>query len=482
MRTRAVKLLLMVVGYALMSVPAAWAGTPGHWTRITDPTASNIDEVSLARTGNGVLHAAWTRPTPSNPGAGRDLLEVPISSAGAVGATTVVQSNWASMENPSVVFTGGQGLELVVGGTRSTNFGETNANLSLLSSSDGGHTWALYPFDLTRTGAAYSSDVAVALGNAGNPFETWGSSSCMCVHDGVSQTTPNADFQQGLGDFGYEPGIALDSASGDVYVAWYSNGTGHTGVYAARVDQSSGALGGPQLQMPGTSSLLDGPFSGRTQIAARPGGGLYIAYEGGYPSHTQVLLWHVGSATSALLAKTKGQVSSVGVASTPTGRLWVFWSTRSASGSPIVYARRSDTSAANWGATVAIKPPSGGSTSWNLVGNGQSSVLDLVGSFSVGSSNAIASWHTQVLPGLSLSASPNGLHVHASHAEKVTFYVSDAGAPASGARVRVGKIVGKTNHKGKVTMSFGPFGRRTHLTATASLAGYVGAADSISVR
>jgi hypothetical protein len=473
---------MVILALGLVGAPAALAGTPGHWTRITDLTASNIDEVSLARTGDGALHAAWTRPTPSNPGAGRDLLTVPISAGGSAGVPVVVQSNWAVMENPSLVATGGEGLELFLGGMRSTNFDETNANLSLLTSSDGGNTWALYPFDLTRTGAAYSSNVAAALGTGGNPFETWGSSSCLCVHNGLSQTTPNNDFQQGLGDFGYEPGMAFDSTTGQLYVAWYSNGTGHSGIYAAPVDQTSGGLAGPQVQMPGTSDLTDGPFSGRTPIVARSGGGLYVAYEAGYPSHPRVLLWHIGSPTSALLGQAKGDVTSVGVAGTPTGRLWIFWSARSVSGSPIVYARRSDPHAANWGATVVVKPPPGASSSWNLVGSGQAGPLDLVGSFSVGSGNAIASWHTQVLPGLALSSTPGHLRARTERAEKVTFYVSDAGAAVSGAKVQAGRAHGTTSGKGKATLTLGPFRHRGHLTVSASMSGYAGTSLSLAIR
>jgi hypothetical protein len=481
MRARRAAVVSIVVAFGL-AAPAALAGTPGHWTRITDLTASNIDQVSLARTADGVLHVAWSRPTPFNPGAGRDLLTVPISPGGSAGAPVLIQSNWASMENPSLVATGGQGLEAFVGGMRSTNFDETNANLSMLTSSDGGNTWALYPFDLTRTGAAYASNVSAVLGTGGNPFETWGSSSCLCVHQGLSQTTPNNDFQQGLGDFGYEPGIAFDATTGQLFVAWYSNGTGHSGVYAAPVDQSSGALAGPQLQMPGTSDLTDGPFSGRTQIVARSGGGLYVAYEAGYPSHPRVLLWHIGSAKSSLLGQAKGDVTSVGVAGTPTGRLWIFWSARSSSGSPIVYARRSDQHAAAWGATVAVRPPTGASSSWNMVGNGQSSVLDLVGSFSVGAGNTIASWHTQVLPGLSLGSIPGHLKAGTGQSQKVTFYVTDAGAGVSGAKVQVGKAHAKTNGKGKVTLMLGPFRRRGHLTASASAAGYNAASLTIAIR
>jgi hypothetical protein len=324
--------------------------------------------------------------------------------------------------------------------------------------------------------------VAAALGSDGTPFITWGSSSCLCVHRGTAQT-PNADFQQGLGDFGYEPGIALDPASGQLVVAWYSNGTGHDGIYAASVDQATGARIGTPMQMPGTSVLADGPFSGRTPIVARAGGGLYVAYEGAYPAHTKVLLWRVGATGSTLLAKSASGVRSVGVASTPTGRLWVYWSADSNSGTPIVYAKRSNAQATAWGSTVAISPPGGANTSWNLVGTGQADRLDLLGSFSVGSSSSsVATWHTQVLAGLALSASRTRLSVGGAHAQKVTFDVSDAGAPVGGAVVRVGGVHGATNGKGKVTLALGPFARKTHLLARASRNGYVGASVALKVR
>jgi hypothetical protein len=481
MRRCCAAVLSSAVLVALATAPAAVAGTPGHWTRVTDPTLSNIDEVTLARTPDGVLHAAWTRPTPSNPGAGQDLLQVPISPSGGVGGPVVVAANWAEMENPYLVPTTGSGLDLFVGATRSTDPDETVSNLALFTSADGGQSWVLDPVDVTSTGAANSSDVAAALGADGTPFETWGSSSCLCVHQGISSATPNADFQQGLGDFGYEPGIAFDPVSGQLVVAWYSNGAGHDGVYAAQVNQATGGLSGPQTQMPGTSNLADGPFSGRTPIAARPGGGLYVAYEAGYPSHTRVLLWRVGSPSSVVVAKTPTDVASVGIASSPDGRLWVFWSARNHRDTPIVYVRRSNPQATAWGATVAVAPPPGALDSWNLVGNGQASLLDLVGSFSLGNDN-LASWHTQVLGGLTLKSSRSRLHAHTKNGQRVTFSVLDAGSPVKGATVRAGKAKGQTNGKGRVKLDLGPFSRRGRLRVRASKVGYAGASLVLRIK
>jgi hypothetical protein len=438
-------------------------------------------EVALARTNDGVLHAVWHQPNPAHPKSQQDLLERSISSAGTVGSASTLVSGWSSLENPALVATGGRGLDLFVGAIRSTKPHETITNLAWLRSTDGGAAWTLQPGDVAKNGAADASDMAAALGSDGTPFEAWGSSDCLCVHRGTNSTTANSDFQAGLGDFGYEPGMAVDPASGRVMVAWYSNGTGHAGVYAAAVNRATGARLGPPMRMPGTSSLADGPFSGRTQIVGRPGSGLYVAYEGGYPVQSNVLLWRVGAARSTVLAHNASGVRSVGLASTPTGRLWVYWATTSSAGAPVIHAQRSNTSATRWGAPVTFKPPHGASTSWNLVGNAQAGPLDLVGSFSPRSSHQAASWYTQLLPGLTLTASPKRLHVGGSHAQNVTFTVLDAGQPVKGAKVTVHHVSGVTNSSGKVKLALGPFTRSMRLVALASDGGYASASVGLRV-
>jgi hypothetical protein len=462
----------------LLPVSTAHAAATS-WTQITPATEANIDEVSVARTADGTLHVVWTRPTPSP---GNDLLETPIAPSGVVGTSVLVAPNWASFSNPAVVASSSEGLDVFVGGIHSIAPNDPHVNLTQFSSTDGGLTWTLYPSDLTNTDSAYASDASAALGAGGNPFVTWGSSACLCVHLGLTPSTPNADFQGGLGDFGYEPGIAVDRTSGQMVVAWYSNATGHTGIYVDGIDQSTGGPAGAPVLMPGTSDILAGPYSGRTPIAARAGGGLYVAYSNGYPSHTQLLLWRVGASASTLLEQSSAEVNSVGVAADPSGRLWVFWSTTpSDTDTPIVFARRSNPSVTAWGATVTVKPPAGASTSWNLVGDGQAGRLDLLGSFSLGTSSTAATWATQVLPGLTLSASPTQLHTGGKHTSAVTFTVTDAGQPVTGAFVHAGNAHGSTNLKGKVVLKLGPFRHRTSVVASVRDNGYVGASLRLTV-
>jgi hypothetical protein len=88
-------------------VPAAGAAS---WKQVTASGESNIDEVSLMRAGDGVLHVAWSsHPTPNT----YDLFHTAISPAGTVGATSPIATGWAVIENPALVFDGTKLLAFV---------------------------------------------------------------------------------------------------------------------------------------------------------------------------------------------------------------------------------------------------------------------------------------------------------------------------------------------------------------------------------
>ena len=62
-------------------------------------------------------------------------------------------------------------------------------------------------------------------------------------------------------------------------LAWYSNANGHLGVYAQDVAPDGSPIGG-RVRMPNTSNMEIGQ-TGRTPIAARTGGGFFVAYPRG---------------------------------------------------------------------------------------------------------------------------------------------------------------------------------------------------------
>ena len=94
-------------------------------------------------------------------------------------------------------------------------------------------------------------------------------------------------------------------------------------------------------------------------------------------------------------------------------------------GSNELFARRTNKAATRFGPVVTIKPPASTSSVWKLKGEGTRGPLDLLAAVSTGSS--LAAWHTQVLPPLSIGAKKG--------ADDVTFTVSDASDPVTGAKV-----------------------------------------------
>src|SRR3954447_26323162 len=342
----------------LVAVPVAQAGSPGKWTQLGDANLANIDEATLARTPDGVLHVVWQIPAASND----TLVHTAIAPNGTASALNVIQSGWASIGEVPDLVAAPAGLQLFFGGIRSTDSKETNDNLNLATAPADGASWTLVPGNVAKSDSAYASDMGAALLSDGTPIQSWGSTGTgVFVHRGLSEGTPNFPLQGQLGGCcGYSPDIGVDTKSGAPFVVWISNATDKLGVFAQSLDPATGAPTGAPAQMPGSTTLFNGsPNTSkqlqRVPVAARAGGGVYVAYPGGYPTTTKVRLWRIADSKSAVLATSKSD-HIVSLAADPDGRLWVFWVERSSSQ---VFARRSNKTATKFGPAVKVKPPAG---------------------------------------------------------------------------------------------------------------------------
>ncbi len=113
---RSLRLAAVAVLTATALVSAAGAGSPGTWTRATDPGGRNIDEVGLARTGDGVLHVVWPKQTSTEGG----ILHRPISRSGGLGNAIAATGSWDAVDNPDLVVLPNGSLRLFFGGLGST--------------------------------------------------------------------------------------------------------------------------------------------------------------------------------------------------------------------------------------------------------------------------------------------------------------------------------------------------------------------------
>jgi hypothetical protein len=489
MRSFRLRAVALLCGLGLLAgAPATSAGPPGRWTKLGNPSA-NFAQPGLARTSDGTLHAVWVRSTPGNPAAD-DVVHTPIDADGTVGATGVVQSAWATVwPVPGLVTTSDGGIRAFWGGIRSTSSGETHTDISTASAPMAGSPWTLQPGDVADGSGGSASSIGATVAADGTPLFAWTPGGGGYVHRGLDPATPDHEFDvPGEGCCNYDPEMVTDKASGEVWVAWYSNQSGAEGVWVQEVDPATGQpLGAPE-RMPGSFTIYNGSEERsqeiqRTPFVARAGGGVFTAYSSGYPTTHRILLWRPGSSDPVVVARNGSrELSNPAVAADPEGRLWVAWSQTAASGEPVTFARRSNEDASRFGAVVTARAPRGldeCNALYSLTTAAQSSALDVVANFADGCSGGlVAFWHTQLRPGLTLEARPRTF----TGRRTVVFTVTDAGDPVAGARVAIAGKSATTDDDGTASIELGPYSSSRRLRAKATKGGYAPAVTTVRAR
>ena len=463
MKVRAAAITVLLAAFAASSASAA------PWKRVTTPDGASTDQVGLARTGDGVLHLVWSHPTGPNT---EDLLHTAIGRAGAIGPTSPVQSGWTGFTNAAVVVDPG-GLRAFWGGFRSTDSSDPQRETSTALSMDGGAGWALQPGPVVPGGAqSYGSNTAATVRPDGSTLQAFAGTLGTWVHAGLSPVTPNHDYQAPIGQYGYDPNLATD-ATGRTVMAWYSSASGHLGVLAQDV-AADGSPVGSAATMPGTSDMQVGML-GRTPLATRTGGGFYVAYPTGYPTQDRIRVWRIGAGNAPVIARVTGGSPAVAIAADGDGRLWVLWT--KGFGDPDVLARRSNRAATKFGAVVNAGHPKDAAQAYKLDGSAVGDAVDVLANFNIGTTASAITSYRRLLPGLTLEASRQ--RVRRGEPTTVRFTVTDAGSPVKGARVTAGGDSGRTDSRGRVTLSVKA---RKPLRAKASHSGFVAASKRLAVR
>ena len=464
MRLRAAAIVVLLAACAAPSASAA------SWKRVTTPDGASTDQVGLARTGDGVLHLVWSHPTGPNT---EDLNHTVITANGKIGATNPVQVGWSNITNAALVVDPG-GLRAFWGGLRSTESTDPQRETNTALSADGGASWVLQPGSVVPEGAqSYASNTAATVRPDGTTLQAFAGTLGTWVHAGLSPATPNHDYQAPLGQYGYDPNLATDAAGRSI-MAWYSSASGHLGVLAQDV-AADGSPVGAAATMPNTSDMQVGMLW-RTPLAARAGGGFYVAYPTGYPTSNRIRLWRIGASNAALLGRVTGSRSpAVAVAAAGDGRLWVLWT--KGFGDPDVLARRSNEGATKFGAVVNAGHPKDGTAAYKLDGNAVGGALDVLGNFNIGTTASAVTSYRRILPGLTLKARPTRLHK--GERTKVRFTVLDAGEAVRGVRVAAGGDSDTTDRDGRATLSIKA---RRPVTASATRGGYTAATKRLAIR
>jgi hypothetical protein len=454
-----------------LAAPAAHAGTPGTWTPISAPGQSSVDQPWPVRLDGGALEVGYL----AKDAGAQDVLTALVTPAGRVTEGPPIVTGFATASSPALVLDRG-GLRAFFGGIHSADPGDPNQGLNTATAPGGAGPWALAPGSVANPVAgddySYASDVSAVLAPDASDFEAWASTPGVFVHHGLDATQPDQDFQSSLGGCcGYDAQLALAFQATRPTLAWYSNAEGHNGIWVQTVDPTSGAPDDTPTLMPGSATkgqALD--QRGRVAMTGCPTQpGLYVAALTGYPSPERVIVWAVGSSRSTALSIGGGEVRNVAIACGSDGRLWVAWA-RSTGSRVTLTAVRSNLHRTLYGAPVAVEPPAGSGDSNHLAASAQPDRLDLLGSFGEGTAGTARTWHTQVLPGLTILArsitTRSGQHPH------LAVRVTDAGASVRGATVSVGGHRATTGGKGIAVLRLGEATVRRQLTVTAVARGH----------
>jgi len=458
-------LFVVLVTTVVLGVVAgpAWAGSPGVWQKIGTDVGSSLPAPSAARTGDGYLHAVWS----AQAGAKAAYAHVRISPSGTVGSVAKIFT-WGTLTWDPKILRNGAGLQVLFSGLYNTDPTHplSKGAFYRTTAGKGGGSWSAparvgkwtYAYANYGTGATLEGDGTPVVGGVLNSDSYW--------HVGTSAADADGQFTISSGSL-LDLSLATDAATGAVWASWYDLNKG--GIWVRRIEPT---LSAPQ-QAPGSvtkgSSIT--PDQAVAMVAPK-GGGVYVAYCVGYPSCTSARLWKVGTSSTLTIPGTK-YVRTLDLSVGPAGRIWAAWMSNT---DDHVYAVRSNTKVSKFGAVRDLGQPQGGYVyKLDIEGSlGRGDVL--VNAGSSGGINNI--WHTQVLPGLTLTASP--LKWNGGSAKTVTFTVRDAGAGLNGATVKVGTKSCKTGSTGTCKIAFGKLSPRK-LTATATKAGYAKDALKLAV-
>jgi hypothetical protein len=463
---------------AVLILPAAaLAGPPGKWTLISPNTEDNIDQVALSRTSDGVLHAIYALKGE------HDIAHTAIAPGGALGATTPVTAGWATISYvPDLVTQPDGSLRAFFGGIHSTTTGDPNNDFNTATAPGGGDPWTVFGGPVVKGDAAYGSDAGVALQSDGTPLISFGSTGTgTFVHRGLDPNTPNFPYKSPSGlCCTYQPDVAVDG-NGTAVTGFFSNATGDEGLWVQDVNPADGSPVGAPFHVPGSSVDFQGKQQSvqqlwRTPIVARPGGGIWVAGSSGYPTANKPFVWKVGTAKQIPIAITKGGDAITVLSADAAGHLWAVWTER-VSGAPKVFARRSSAkNPAKFGPFVELGGPPKVDSVYSLAANAQAGRLDVVGLF--GNTAGIGHWHSQVLAGLAIGASPT--KVNGKNGSAVKFTITDPD-PVKGAKVSGGGDSGTTDTNGHATLNIGATKKKT-VTITVTHAGYTTATRRLTVR
>jgi hypothetical protein len=323
-RSRRSCIWLFAIAVALLVPSSASADTT--WTKISSDYFSNITIPEIGILGSTAV-LTWEQDTsPSTQDIVSDTFQTSPANDVANGVPGKVADGWAEVDRTqAIVPTPSGGLQIAFGGIHSTNSADPLIGL-IGSTYVAGGTWTppatiatgegdtVWSGVLSGTVPIYAGNGAGSISILANPT----SPASTRVADLEAQLEPGVD--------GYAPKVARD-AMGRVWVAWYSSGGAHTGIYVQQVDGTTGQPIGAPAFAPASENIDNNSFGVALACAAT----CRVVYGDAPSGGTTDLLvsWWIGESSPTTIANLAGTGETAGRvvsdAYRADGKLWVAW-------------------------------------------------------------------------------------------------------------------------------------------------------------
>ena len=403
--------VLALLGVATSVAFAAAPSSSVHWSELTLNGTRQSQQLGLLRSG-GVLHVVSAQGAPAT------IIDTQLNDNGVTLKTSTVASNFDSAGGVGLVgMADGSTRLFLSGGVRPNLPSNLSGINSFVSTPAGG--WTLDPNALWGGAvASAASYIGATVAGNGQPVTAWSGG---VVHVGLNNT-PGADQTYQPDCCGAAPQLVTDSATGEVVMAWLSNGH-QSGTYVKQVLPTPGAL----VSLP--SGRNEGDFGLTSRIGAP---GVFVAYTGG--TDQTVRLYNVAHATTQVVTHGAYRVAKAFPA--PEGRIWMLWGDANSA----VFVTRSNKAVTKWEPVRRIPLPPNLTAFYNAQGEGSAGPLDAFIDLLTGTTNR-GFWHAHILPKDSLTyrSAPYPTGGGKSRGSKVEFTVTDAGDPVKGAIIVVAR-------------------------------------------
>ena len=344
-----------VAASASLRAPGRPVAVSPRWLKISSDAGFGGASAGLLRTGDGRLHVVW--PADTNNG-DHSLHYSTVSASGKLLASGVILTKWNAIDQYPSLVPDGHGMRAIFDGANGTSGSPYNIG-SFYSATAGpsGTAWALAPGSLSHDNPPLTDNTA-ATTSTGKPVTAWSEVSALAYHVGIDPHVPAAapDVKISAGPSGGVLSPTLVTSQTAVWGAWFnSSGTATMGYWVDKIFTGAPAL----RKAPGSGGkgLNNSQPLQPAALAARAGGGIYLAYC--VPTKTltcaRVALWRAGAAKAMQVPGSASvQDGKVALAAAPGGHLWVLWFDYH---SNVIHAVETNAAATGFGKVLTISPP-----------------------------------------------------------------------------------------------------------------------------